>query len=66
MPELKWPWGYPLVWGLMAMVTVAMLVFFRRRGWIGPPKPVPANAHPHGHSVALDELVSPPQHEAGR
>lgn len=35
MPELKWPWGYPLVWAVMVLVAVVMLLFFRRRGWLG-------------------------------
>ena len=39
MPELRWFWGYPAVMGFMAAVTVAMLIYFRRRGWIGKPKP---------------------------
>ncbi len=34
MPELKWPWGYPLIWGLMAAVSVGMLCFFRKKKWI--------------------------------
>ena len=35
MPELGWTFGYPLV--LLAMLTVAsgMLMFFRRKGWLG-------------------------------
>ncbi len=34
MPELDWPWSYPLA--LLAMVVVAVLPFwiFRRRGWL--------------------------------
>jgi magnesium transporter len=35
MPELHSRWGYFAVWGLMIVVALAMLVFFRRRGWIG-------------------------------
>jgi magnesium transporter len=35
MPELNWRWGYPAVWLVMAAVAVAMLMFFRRRGWLG-------------------------------
>jgi magnesium transporter len=34
MPELGWYWGYPMALGVMAMVALGMLVFFRRRGWI--------------------------------
>lgn len=35
MPELAWPWAYPLVWLLMLSVAAALFVYFRRRGWIG-------------------------------
>jgi magnesium transporter len=35
MPELHSRYGYYAIWGLMIAVAVAMLLFFRRRGWIG-------------------------------
>lgn len=35
MPELDWPWGYPLALSVMGAVAGGMLVFFWRRGWIG-------------------------------
>ncbi len=35
MPELNWYLGYPLALGLMAVVAVALLLYFRRKGWIG-------------------------------
>lgn len=34
MPELGWPWAYPLVWLAFISVAGAMLFFFRRRGWL--------------------------------
>ncbi len=34
MPELHWYYGYPLVWGLMVLVTVGLLIFFRKNKWI--------------------------------
>lgn len=34
MPELKWPWGYFAVWGVMLTTAVAMLILFRKRKWI--------------------------------
>jgi len=34
MPELEWPWGYPLVLLLMSGVTVFMLFYFRRKKWL--------------------------------
>jgi magnesium transporter len=34
MPELKWFFGYPMALGLMALLTIVLFLFFRRRGWI--------------------------------
>ena len=34
MPELTWPWGYPLALGLMVVSGVAPLLWFRRKGWL--------------------------------
>lgn len=34
MPELVWRWGYPIVLGIMLIVAIAMLIFFRRKRWI--------------------------------
>jgi magnesium transporter len=42
MPELKWTLGYPFVLGLMALVAMVLLLYFRRKGWIGSvPDPSP-------------------------
>ena len=38
MPELHSPWGYPLTLFAMAVLAVGMLVYFRRRGWLGVPR----------------------------
>jgi magnesium transporter len=35
MPELHSTYGYYAVWIIMVVVAVGMLLFFRRRGWIG-------------------------------
>lgn len=35
MPELRHPWGYFLVLGLMGLLAAYLIVFFRRLGWIG-------------------------------
>ena len=37
MPELKQWWGYPAVLLVMAIVAGVILMFFRRRGWLGGP-----------------------------
>jgi magnesium transporter len=34
MPELAWRWGYPAVWGLVVAVSLGLLFWFRRRGWL--------------------------------
>ncbi len=34
MPELSWYWGYPLALGLMAAVAAALLIYFKRKGWL--------------------------------
>jgi magnesium transporter len=34
MPELDWPWGYPLILAVMAFVAILMLTLFRRRKWL--------------------------------
>lgn len=34
MPELEWLYGYPYALGLMLSVAVAILLWFRRKGWI--------------------------------
>jgi len=35
MPELHWKYGYLFAIGLMAATTSTLLLWFRRRGWIG-------------------------------
>lgn len=35
MPELEWHYGYFMLLGLMAAIAGGMLLFFRRKGWIG-------------------------------
>jgi magnesium transporter len=34
MPELKWPWGYPLVWGVIVLVGILMIFYFKRKKWL--------------------------------
>ena len=35
MPELNWKYGYPATWTVMIAVVIFMMLYFRRRGWIG-------------------------------
>jgi len=34
MPELRSPWGYPIVLAVMGGITLAIYLWFRRRGWL--------------------------------
>ncbi|AEB09371.1 magnesium/cobalt transporter CorA [Desulfobacca acetoxidans] len=34
MPELSWPFGYPFALGLMLIVALAMVIYFKRKKWI--------------------------------
>ncbi|MBO6573932.1 MAG: magnesium/cobalt transporter CorA [Rhodothermales bacterium] len=34
MPELQWPYGYPVAMGVMAAMAVLLVLFFRRKGWL--------------------------------
>ena len=38
MPELHWVYGYPFSLLLMAACVIALILFFRRRGWLGIPE----------------------------
>ncbi|HYF68540.1 MAG TPA: magnesium/cobalt transporter CorA [Ohtaekwangia sp.] len=33
MPELHWKYGYFIIWGIMLLVVVGMLAFFRHKKW---------------------------------
>lgn len=35
MPELHWRWGYAAAWGVMVVMTLGLLAWFARRGWLG-------------------------------
>jgi magnesium transporter len=34
MPELRWYYGYPLVWLIMLAIAGAMLYYFKRKTWL--------------------------------
>lgn len=34
MPELKWSFGYPLIWAIMVLIGVILVIFFKKRKWI--------------------------------
>ena len=34
MPELNSPWGYPMVYIVMLIISLVMLIYFRRKKWL--------------------------------
>jgi magnesium transporter len=34
MPELGWRYSYPILWGVMIIITGIMVIYFRRRKWL--------------------------------
>jgi magnesium transporter len=34
MPEIPTEYGYFVVWGLMILIAIGMILFFRKRGWL--------------------------------
>jgi magnesium transporter len=33
MPELSYPYAYPITWGVMILIALGMLIFFKHRHW---------------------------------
>jgi len=34
MPELQWHYGYFVVWGVVVLVAISLVVFFKKRKWL--------------------------------
>jgi magnesium transporter len=34
MPELSWPWAYPVVWAVFLLIFIGLLVWFKRKKWL--------------------------------
>jgi magnesium transporter len=34
MPELKWRWSYPALWGLLIVIFILMWIWFKRKKWL--------------------------------
>ena len=35
MPELQWYWGYPIAIGIMIVIGLSLVLYFKRKGWLG-------------------------------
>jgi len=55
MPELAWPWGYPMAMGLMAAVGLSTAAYFRRKGWLGG---LPAAQQRRGRAATSAETAT--------
>jgi magnesium transporter len=34
MPELKWHWAYPTLWAVLLIISILMVMWFRRKEWL--------------------------------
>jgi magnesium transporter len=34
IPEIHWPWGYPMILAVMALIGVSMLIYFHKKKWL--------------------------------
>ncbi len=34
MPELKWKGSYFFLWGFMVVITLSLIVFFKKKKWL--------------------------------
>lgn len=34
MPELRWRWSYPILWGLFLLIPAILLTLFRKKRWL--------------------------------
>ncbi|MDG1477661.1 MAG: magnesium/cobalt transporter CorA [Vicingaceae bacterium] len=34
MPELHYRWGYPAIWALMILITIGMIIYFKKKKWL--------------------------------
>ena len=46
MPELHHAWGYPFLLVAMVVVAAGMIVYFRRKGWLGGRQSPPLGSEP--------------------
>ncbi len=51
MPEYGWPWAYPALLAVMALLAGGMFVYFRRKGWIGQDQSKPSLFPPEAPGV---------------
>ncbi len=34
MPELRWRWGYPVLWIIFIAISIGLIIFFKRKKWL--------------------------------
>ena len=55
MPELHWRYGYLGVWAVLLAVAAGLLVYFRRKGWIGQRDALPERRAENGEARLRDD-----------
>ena len=38
MPEIEWRYGYPVVMGMMLVLALLLVAYFKKKGWLAPTK----------------------------
>ena len=57
MPELKQPWGYQAVMGVMELLALGIVWYLLRKGWIGPGSRAVAGPKPRARRVAIRKKI---------
>jgi magnesium transporter len=51
MPELNWPWGYPVCIAVMMILALGLLFLFWQKGWLESAVIEPVELYPDGHRL---------------
>jgi magnesium transporter len=65
MPELRVRWAYPAVLVAMGAIVASVLFYFRHRGWLGRPAPMPPLSSLPALSEGLHGATSSSRRTAG-
>jgi len=66
MPELHERYGYPIVLGVMALVGGGVLLYFRRRGWLGRTPGIEPLGITQAPGTPVGPQVAPPRKRSRR
>jgi magnesium transporter len=59
MPELRWRYGYPVALSIMAVIAIALLGYFWRKGWLRHADHRRAERGGHAHGATSTPSITP-------